>query len=355
MDQNPTIQRTVSLLFEIMAMLLRGRPDGEWSVDLAHPGYLVSSNADGTIAAPFHLIADIPSGEALGDIRSIAQELRIANDSAMCLSGSIVMLSDPHYVGDLDYCEYIPMRQRAASLDRLAHCMHQADSLPICISVKLEAYRDSRPWSDNVCHQQLDKWLGPCTEAGKGKLDLLTERPTTGPVEATNLLLWVPETNSDDYAAMHSFPFQEIVTEAGATTSQPWIPRKLSRPSNIQRYVAFLKDEINSYRRTKPMKALKRALSLATFLMLDDIQEQIIQLGHQSRAFEVEAINQRRALLEMVTTHPDPQVANQAAGLMSSFESWVRHPIPEWGVQHSETFANGVDAIASELLTALPP
>lgn len=348
MDAEPAITGELSRLFRLVARASQGKPEQRWTSDEEHPGFLISTVGGGTMAVPFHLIGDLPSGDLLDDIRAVAADLRVGAGSSLCLSGSIVLLGDPHYAGDLDFCEYIPLSEHGASLVRLTEIATRTSLPPVCVTIKLGGSgRMDRPWADVVTPEKLDVMLGACSEGGHGKIDVMAMKGTIGPVEATNVMLWVPEAQPDEFAALHSFPFNEI--DPGTSSNMPWIPRRLARPSSIRAYVAFLRTDIEKYRHEKPVKALKRALSLAIFLMLPEYQDRLTVLGSTSAAFALEAIHQRQVLIAKVANHPDPDVAALANVFADALSTWEagspdRHKSP------SEMFPREVGKLIDDLL-----
>lgn len=351
MDAEPAITGELSRLFRLAARASRGKPEQRWRSDEEHPGFLISTAGGGTMAVPFHLIGDLPSGGLLDDIRAIAADLRVGSGSALCLSGSIVLLGDPHYAGDLDFCEYIPLSEHGTSLVRLAEISTRTGAPPVCVTIKFGGSgRLDRPWEDVVTPDKLDAMLGPCAKGGHGKIDVLAMKPTIGPVEATNVMLWVPDTSPDDYAAQHSFPFNEMTP--GTSVTMPWMPRQLARPSSIRSYVAFLRSDIGKYRRDKPVKALKRALSLAIFLMMPEHQDQLAELGSTSAAFALEAIHQRQDLIAKVVDHPDAGVAALADVFSEALSTWAAGS-PDRDKSPSDMFPRKVGTLIDDLLGAI--
>ncbi|KAA0593127.1 hypothetical protein J2848_005225 [Azospirillum lipoferum] len=352
MDADPTITGLLSRLFRLAARASRGTSEHRWSVDDQHPGFLISTVGGGTMAVPFHLIGDLPSGELLDDIRAIAADLRVGAGSALCLSGSIVLLGNPHYAGDLDFCEYIPLSEHDPSLVRLTEIATRTGAPPVCVTIKLgSAGRLDRPWTDVIAPEKLDALLGPCTKGGTGKIDVLAMKATIGPVEATNVMLWVPDSTPDDYAAEFSFPFQEMIP--GSSADMPWMPRLLARPSSIRAYVAFLRSEIGKYRYEKPVKALKRALSLSIFLMLHEHQDRLTDLGSTSSAFVLEAIHQRQDLIARVTDHPAADVAALADVFTDALATWKAGADPSRHKTPTESFSRDVGTLIDDLLGAI--
>lgn len=352
MDADPAITGLLSRLFRLAARAARGKPEQRWSADDQHPGFLISTVGGGTMAVPFHLIGDLPSGELLDDIRAVAADLRVGGGSALCLSGSIVLLGDPHYAGDLDFCEYIPLSEHGLSLDRLTEIATRTGTPPLCVTIKLgSTERLERPWRDGVTPAMLHAMLGECTKGAHGKIDVLAVKATIGPVEATNVMLWVPDTTPDDYAAEFSFPFQEMIP--GSNTDIPWIPRLLARPSSIRAYVSFLQSDIAKYRVGKPVKALKRALSLSIFLMLPEYQDQLTQLGSTTSAFVLEAIHQRQQLVARMVDHPAPDVAALADVFTDALESWMAGADPRRHKAPTDLFSKDVGTVIDDLLGAI--
>ena len=46
-----------------------------------------------------------------------------------------------------------------------------------------------------------------------------------------------------------------------------WIPRRLDKPFELGRYLQFVESEVRKYVNSRPVKAAKRALSMASLLL----------------------------------------------------------------------------------------
>lgn len=344
-DGNPGLTQAITRLFRLMARLQQTAPG--WLPEPDHPGYLAHRHEDAAMVAPFHLAADLPEGGALANLRSVAVILKVGNASAMCLSGSAVALGDPRYFGDLDFCEYIPENEAQASIATLADIAHNGRDGATCTEIKIRSRRITRPWKDRCRADALMALLGPSPAGASGKADHVLRTPATGPVEATNVMVWIHPDRSDADAAKVSFPYQE--TDIG-TAAAPWIPRQLDRPSNIARYVRFLRSDIGKYRREKPVKALKRALSLTSFLMLETHQENILALARQTTNFESEAIRQRKLLLDMLAGHEDPAVRALVPDMRASLGDWLRGRTATRHDPDSGAFNERADTIIGSVL-----
>jgi hypothetical protein len=122
------------------------------------------------------------------------------------------------------------------------------------------------------------------------KLDFITSTRTVGAVEATNVALLLADGRDDVVRA--SFAAQEVPILGSV------LPRPLCEPLQLGRYINFLIAQVQYYTDANPVKALKRALSLARILMLPQWDDDLIEYLQDPRAALTAAIVARSQLLE---------------------------------------------------------
>ncbi|MBM3778757.1 MAG: hypothetical protein FJW23_11050 [Acidimicrobiia bacterium] len=259
------------------------------TVDTEHAGYVRRSRA----RLPFFLAEDVPSNEQLEELFDLGLTIRVASDGTICLSGSTALLGSLRFVGDIDFCEYATASPDTAN-DIAGHVDAHARRTvtPLCGRVKVAA---PLKWSRTVpaewdSSQTAD--LGRMIAGGAYhlKLDFVVATRAVGTVEATNVALIVGGARSDR-AIMASFAAQEV-----PVAGHP-LPRRLADPLQLGRYVRFLVRQIDEYRVRHPVKALKRALSLARIMLWPDWHERLLHLLQEPDGALAAAITARRELL----------------------------------------------------------
>jgi len=320
-DGRGDLNSALEAVFSLMAAFLCGAGDGGWSIVSNHPGYVGRDVGSGEVVVPFHLVVGMPDNESLRVLRGIADEMRAGSGSAICLSGSVVTLGDPRTAGDVDFCEYIPESEFGASIGRL-RSRWKADRRNICRrGVALAGERFGARVGASVHGRLRSAALKARWSNAFAKVDYLVDRRATGPIEATNVLVWLPRDDPDRRAASRSHPYQEFLI--GFDRGRGFIPRRLALPSNVARYVRFLRGQIDRYRRTDTLKALKRSLSLASFLMLSEHRDAIVEFGRERGAFGDEALRQRRKLMKSLQYDPDIAIRRKAPRMRASLYRWT--------------------------------
>jgi hypothetical protein len=258
------------------------------SVDSAHPGYVIRDK----VLVPFYLLQDLPGATELEEFAALGLSLRVTKNGLICLSGSMVLLGALKFVGDVDYCEYA-LPGTYSTLDIVASASAHAarTACPLCERVKVV----NPPWSqsctawDLTTAKDLERLIAE--GAYQMKLDFITSTQAVGAVEATNMVLLLAA-GKEDEIVRKSFAAQEAPI-AGSV-----LPRLLCEPLQLGRYINFLIEQVEYYREANPVKALKRALSLARVLMLPKWDDELIKYLHHPQAALTAAIEARSQLLE---------------------------------------------------------
>lgn len=230
----------------------------------SEPGYVQIQIGQHLLLVPFHLLDDLSTDpRELEELCDLATTLKRGLDSTICLSGSGMFLGTLRYIADLDYCEYAIEGDPSARNRFLELFGWQPSPSRCCLSVKSGSGDEG--WTG--------EWLAPFSGQGSsapvisavrsmdhGKFDVVTATKLAGVVEATNLMLVLPDRIRQDRTA-RSFAFQEAPIG--------WVPLRLAIALELGRYAYWLAEEMMKYRKTKPVKALKRALALTSLTFLD--------------------------------------------------------------------------------------
>jgi hypothetical protein len=215
----------------------------------------------------------------------------------ICLSGSTALLGTLKFVGDVDYCEYAtPNAYSTMEVVAGANAHAVRTQSPLCERVKVM----SPKWSQ-VC----TTWDSRKTEelarlidnegAYQLKLDFIASTSTVGTAEATNMVLLLAVGREDEIVRA-SFAGQEV------PISGSLLPRPLCEPLQLGRYINFLIEQVQHYGSENPVKALKRALSLARILMLPEWCDTLIEQLRDPRAALTSALEARSRLLQTMST-----------------------------------------------------
>lgn len=236
------------------AWVLTKRPAFFHGDSTQHTGYVSAVVNDKSVHVPIHLADLIPTRGRLQELVERADEVRAMTDSTICLSGSHVF--GINSAVDTDYCEYVMHtgRRLAGSFKKLAEARSS-----ICVRVRHSTMELTGSEVLNgvmdLCSTDSGKVGSDChCDPRTWKFDFICTSSRV-PTAVTNLC--VPEGECEEF----SWAYQEA---AIAAAGQP-VP-DLIDPLQLGRYVAWLREKVDEYRAEKPLKALKRALSLCTLL-----------------------------------------------------------------------------------------
>lgn len=262
------------------------------SLDSAHPGYIIRDR----VRVPFYLLEDLPGTTDLAEIATLGLSLRLTEDGVICLSGSTALLGTLKFVGDIDYCEYaLPGTYSTADIVASANVHAVRTVLPLCERLKVVNPKWSQScvdW-DSTASVKLKQCIDE-DGAYQLKLDFITSTETVGPVEATNMALLLVAGREEEIVR-GSFAAQEVPIPGSA------LPRPLCDPLQLGRYINFLIEQVQHYAKSNPVKALKRALSLARILMLAQWCDELIKYLQEPQAALRAAMEARAQLLERLT------------------------------------------------------
>jgi hypothetical protein len=259
------------------------------TVDGAHPGYVIRDN----LLVPFYLLQDLPGTTELAEVAALGLSLRVTQYGVICLSGSTALLGTLKFVGDIDYCEYaIPGTYSTSDVVASASAHAIRTAYPLCERVKVMNPKWSQSCAawDSTIPVKLTHLIDD-EDAFQLKLDFITSTQAVGALEATNMALLLAAGREDEIVRA-SFAAQEVPIPGSV------LPRPLCDPLQLGRYINFLIEQVQHYADANPVKALKRALSLARILMLPQWDDDLIAYLQDPRAALTAAIEARSKLLE---------------------------------------------------------
>jgi hypothetical protein len=132
------------------------------------------------------------------------------------------------------------------------------------------------PWPDGLA--AMAARMAAVSEAAQAErlmLEFLILCDVYDLLPVSNVVLGMVEGNRDSGAAQQSFVFQEAVAVRDGAQGPHW---SLVDPSQLAAYLTFLRAQIEQYTGKNPIKAVKRALSLASTLRLADFVDRSLDL-----------------------------------------------------------------------------
>lgn len=229
------------------------------------PGYVRKAVGTRSYYVPYGLAPVFPGDDALGQIDTLATGVRLAESSAICLSGSATFLGHITALTDLDFCEYYFDALDEARLQIQA--LTCGTTLPRLFRVKAVKRESGLPFEHLDALLQAIAPAPGATEFAQTKLDFVANLPLFGAIAATNMVLSTDLGAPVSPNASRSFPFQEIVIRQDGQLPH----RNLVGPLEIGQYLNWLHDESRALTLAgsvslpesgpKLVKGLKRALS----------------------------------------------------------------------------------------------
>jgi hypothetical protein len=281
------------------------------AVDPLHAGYMVVG-VDGTsLRVPYHLYEVMPDGELLAELVSFARRIRSQETSTMSISGSTAMYEGFGAISDVDLCEYVDRGDSRRSLHAAVEHAEGIDSLSlIFFCARVEQQERRKPW--DVPPSQDPEFQSLLEGARKAKLNFLANLQSEGLVVMTNLVFAAESANDPVLGATH------YAQEIALTSSGSWLPRDLSDPLDIGRYVLFLVNDIEVNLRKSLNKAAKRAYALARLLTRDDDADTISESLRANDVFLIAALESRLAIARAIDALEDSALRNQLLPLIVS-------------------------------------
>ncbi len=277
------------------AILCAAEAGAPWSADTTNPGY-VSLGGPVPARVPYHIAPNFPAAEQLGIFYSIAQMVRIGpanNGSTICLSGSAAMLGWVGHFGDLDFCEYLDDETPTDACEIIMRHFAMTGGSNLCIAArfgrlnwKLDSARPGVVPDEKELRTVIEELPA---ESKKGKMDFVASLGEDDAAEISNVLIWLNGENASEVAKA-SFSQQE----SPLTNEDAWMPRRLDEPAELGAYCNFLRGQIDKYLQSSPVKASKRALSLASLFHLGPAANALSTELKNSGLAGFEAARQRR-------------------------------------------------------------
>ena len=244
-------------------------------------GYLEVRKSEHILFVPYNLSIYFPFAETLEQLIDLAGQVRLSDSGSICISGSATFMGAPVAIADLDFCEYLelPGADIAARVRGIYFASH-----PYCVSVRCATNALARPWHDEM--DPLEQFLGMAAPAGvisteAWKADYVASFSGGGLLETSNLGVPFGAGTIERDATDKSWTSQEVpIVRADGSP-----PRLLTASENpIGEYGRWLlHNQIPKFLGPDPVKAAKRALSLASLLRLTKQADDLIDvLGNEN-------------------------------------------------------------------------
>ncbi|MGQ0583571.1 MAG: hypothetical protein ACT4O6_16655 [Reyranella sp.] len=293
----PKIKNNIEQLIGLRARYAR-RPgaEGGGTADTEVPGYVVVEFAGRRVRVPYHLVDALPPNDVLEQMFQLASHVRLSEDSQMCLSGSAVFGGRVSSIADIDFCEYIPVQPATARSVLGSRCANVRPTLFVAGRIDEDKF-------DRLRTQTHPSVLDGIDKASTAKLDYVCHlEPFIGPL--SNLSLFIDPSRPEAGSAKNSWPHQEVVLGE----APPLYP--LMRPELLGRYMLWLREEIGKHIESRPVKAVKRSLSLS----------RVLGTGHRElystlEQVELGAAQRRKSLLEALEMAQATETAGGGAAV----------------------------------------
>ncbi len=316
------IRDTLSIIWKTYSLSLASN-ESYLTIDTKNVGYLIMEANGHTINIPSHLISFFPTNSVLVELCEIANEVKRAKESTICISGSSTYFKIFEYMADIDYCEYVSHEDQSV-FDGLKEAMGEFLSLApkmiaykIKLSDRLNKYEWIRGWnmSSNIMEEILDR---KPKDLNIISCDFLSPTSCVGTVEITNRILIIDPSNPDSFAGLQSFPHQEAPLDCDG-----WVPRTLTSPIMTGLYIKWLINSIEDLCNKKDsylhkIKAIKRALSLSRIMFYENMTNSILELIDEDIALELAAISVRLELSRWLINNEDKILNNVGHSIQKS-------------------------------------
>ncbi len=244
-----------------------------WEADRDHPGFMTRISPPGATRVPFFSVPMCPSEKELESVWELGQDLKLAPETVICLSGSMVVAKAAIISSDLDFIEYVKVEK--STLASLPERVRDTSARKFQ-ELKLGPHVWKK--SDLKRHKKALKEIDDAISAidpgdsitSSGKLDLLVNPRVLRPCDLSNIWIFC-DGSWNSVAKKRTHAAQEAILSLSFS-----IPHDLTDPFAIGKYVNLLWVEqerfFNDHNYTK---ALKRLLSLTRICLLPEISDNI--------------------------------------------------------------------------------
>jgi hypothetical protein len=236
------------------------------------PGYLKGLCNGWTVLVPWPLAPFFPSLEILSELLKLAEGTSIPSVPSVCVSGSGAIMGAGLPIGDIDFCQYVPLAPRELVPSIEDFFAEDDDRILVSASYgkRGNATKARPPFS--LSWPSVKEKMEACSSlagAERCMLDFVGKVPSLGLSPVSNVVLPSDFKDRAIGAATDSFVYQEAVAVRSSGVDVPlWT---LADADQLGEYLDFLEKQIDEWIEKKPLKAIKRAFSLTRLMQLDDL------------------------------------------------------------------------------------
>lgn len=322
-----------------------------YRVDTDHAGYLIRSQPPMFFRVPYHVLPTFPTGHQLDVLWQMSQRLQSGNRSTISISGSNVLRRLFEIVGDIDFCEYLPVDD---GFDRIISNLDRRDGV-ICLKLAFWKREWRSPWDKRVLtNRYFAREVDPSNkDKSTLKMVYVGEVENLGVTEISNLIIAIDK-EGRSAGLGRTFAAQEV-----PLVPVDWLPNQMNDPTEMGRYINWLANSITALRQAEnARKCLKRCASLSRILFLPDITNEIAELVEDHRSillsYQKKQLEQLSAVLGKLT-HEEHQDLTDAIDAQKQELSAKLEQQDTPGEAAHMRFANSTYSIAQRLLGHLRP
>ncbi|MBI2719399.1 MAG: hypothetical protein HYX36_11675 [Rhizobiales bacterium] len=286
-----------------------------WTADRDHPGYLMKFDPPMMVRVPFHVLPVFLERDQLGDIWALSRRIRTSSESTICLGGSNVIRSIFGDVGDVDFCEYIPLHSPITTR-RFTEAISGTEDI-VCLSINLGKEEWLLPSNQErpTIEQFETALLRNHSQGANVKINYITSAPSFGVLEATDKIIAI------DHQGKSAALVQTFAAQEAPLVPIDWLPNQMNDPFELGRYIHWLIGAIGELKAGgELLKCTKRCASLSRILFLPDHTNAITHLLSSYKAVEEAALLEHSESLRMrISDSSDPRVAN----LLTNIDSQI--------------------------------
>jgi hypothetical protein len=139
------VQKALAASLKAMAALHAVKYPG-YSADKDHPGYVIRLEPPMLFRVPYHVLPTFPTGPDLESLWQLSRVIRSGNRSVISISGSNVLRKIFDLVGDVDFCEYVPVDD-PSGIDRMVANIDGNERV-LCLKLALHDKKWASPWAE---------------------------------------------------------------------------------------------------------------------------------------------------------------------------------------------------------------
>lgn len=257
--------------------LTGGDPGENLRPTTGFPGYLDMKIDGWQIFVPWTMVSTCPAPDVLSELVAIANGSAIVPVVSVCISGSSAWLGAEIEVGDLDFSQYVE-QPSSEIVGRARTFTIPANGLAL-VAASYDDQEALAPWDASWPDLETVMTAHCSIESSTQRLmlEFLGGGNRYGPLPLSNVVLPSDFGDANLGAARRSFVYQELtcLRDTGTAMAPHWV---LVVPEEVGRYIAFLENQISWYSASHPIKAVKRALSLARTIGLRMVAEEALAI-----------------------------------------------------------------------------